>query len=35
MYLKGYDLYLRSIIKILDEFKDWKAYSIGDEKDQN
>ena len=28
---KGYDLYKDSILKILDEFKDWKAYSIGDE----
>jgi len=29
---KGYDIYRDSIIKILDEFKDWNAYSIGDEK---
>ncbi len=28
---KGYDIYRDAIIKILDEFKDWKAYSIGDE----
>ena len=28
---KGYDLYKESIVQILDEFKDWKAYSIGDE----
>ena len=28
---KGYDLYSDSIIKILNEFKDWKAFSIGDE----
>ena len=28
---KGYDLYKESIVKILDEFEDWKAYSIGDE----
>ena len=31
---KGYDIYKNSIIKILNEFKDWKAYSIGDEKRQ-
>ena len=28
---KGYDIYKEAIIKILNEFKDWKAYSIGDE----
>jgi len=28
---KGYDIYKDAIIKILDEFKEWKAYSIGDE----
>ena len=28
---KGYDVYSNSIIKILNEFKDWKAFSIGDE----
>jgi len=28
---KGYDIYKDAIIKILDEYKDWKAYSIGDE----
>jgi len=28
---KGYDIYRDAIIKILDEFNDWKAYSIGDE----
>ncbi len=28
---KGYDIYKDAIIKILDEFKDWKGYSIGDE----
>ena len=28
---KGYDIYGKAIIKILDEYKDWKAYSIGDE----
>ena len=29
---KGYDIYGDAIIKILDEFKEWQAYSIGDEK---
>ena len=29
---KGYDIYGNAITKILTEFKDWKAYSIGDEK---
>ena len=28
---KGYDIYRDAIIKILNEFKSWKAYSIGDE----
>ena len=28
---KGYDIYKDAVIRILDEFKDWKAYSIGDE----
>tara|TARA_B100000902_G_C27298915_1_gene911652 strand:+ start:305 stop:2422 length:2118 start_codon:yes stop_codon:yes gene_type:complete len=28
---KGYDIYKEAIIKILDEFDDWKAFSIGDE----
>ena len=28
---KGYDIYKDAIIKILDEFKNWKAFSIGDE----
>ncbi len=28
---KGYDIYRDAIIKILNEFTDWKAYSIGDE----
>jgi len=28
---KGYDIYRDAIIKILDEFKNWKAFSIGDE----
>ena len=28
---KGYDIYKEAVTKILNEFKDWKAYSIGDE----
>ena len=28
---KGYDIYKDAVTKILDEFDDWKAYSIGDE----
>ena len=28
---KGYDIYKDSVTKILNEFGDWKAYSIGDE----
>ncbi len=28
---KGYDIFEKSIIKILDDFKEWKAISIGDE----
>ena len=28
---KGYDLFKESLIKILDEFPIWKAYSLGDE----
>jgi len=28
---KGYDVYKEAVTRILDEFKDWKAYSIGDE----
>jgi hypothetical protein len=31
---KGYDIYKHAIIKILNEYKDWKAYSIGDESRQ-
>ena len=30
-YSKGYDLYKDAVLKILDEFSDWKAYSLGDE----
>ena len=29
---KGYDIYRDAIIKILNEYPEWKAYSIGDEK---
>ena len=29
---KGYDIYRDAIIKILDEFSEWRAFSIGDEK---
>ncbi len=28
---KGYDIYKDAITKILDEYKEWRAYSIGDE----
>ena len=28
---KGYDIYKDAVMKILDEFKEWKAFSIGDE----
>ena len=28
---KGYDIYKDAVTKILNEFPDWKAYSIGDE----
>ena len=28
---KGYDIYKDAIIKILDDYPNWKAYSIGDE----
>ena len=28
---KGYDIYKNAVIKILDKFSNWKAYSIGDE----
>tara|TARA_E500000178_G_scaffold261548_1_gene258508 strand:+ start:1237 stop:3369 length:2133 start_codon:yes stop_codon:yes gene_type:complete len=29
---KGYDVFAKSITKVLDKFKDWKAIIIGDEK---
>ncbi len=28
---KGYDIYSKAIVKILDEFPTWKAFSLGDE----
>ena len=30
-YSKGYDIFSKTIIKILDEFPNWRALSIGDE----
>ena len=29
---KGYDIFGKAILKILDKFNDWKAYAIGNEK---
>ena len=29
---KGYDIFGNAILKILDKFKDWKAYAIGNER---
>ena len=34
-YSKGYDIYKDAILKILDEFPDWKAISIGNESRRN
>jgi len=34
-YSKGYDIFGKSIVKILDEFSNWKALSIGDEDRRN
>jgi glycosyltransferase involved in cell wall biosynthesis len=34
-YSKGYDLYEKAITKILNEFPDWKAFSVGDEERRN
>ncbi len=34
-YSKGYDLFKDAVLKILNEFSDWKAYSIGDEDRRN
>ena len=30
-HAKGYDIYSEAVVKILDEFSDWKAFSVGDE----
>ena len=34
-YSKGYDIFKEAIIKILDEFPNWNAYSLGDEDRRN
>ena len=34
-YSKGYDIFKKAILKILDEFHDWNAYSLGDEDRRN
>ena len=34
-YSKGYDIYKNAILKILDEYPDWKAFSIGNESRRN
>ncbi len=34
-YSKGYDIFKEAIIKILDKFPTWKAYSLGDEDRRN
>ena len=34
-YSKGYDIFKDAIIKILDEFPSWNAYSVGDEDRRN
>ena len=34
-YSKGYDIFKTAIIKILDEYPDWNAYSLGDEDRRN
>ena len=34
-YSKGYDIFKTSILKILDEFPNWYAYSLGDEDRRN
>ena len=34
-YSKGYDIFKEAIIKILDKFPKWKAYSLGDEDRRN
>jgi len=30
-HAKGYDIYSEAVVQILDEFSDWKAFSVGDE----
>jgi len=30
-HAKGYDIYSEAVVKILDEFSEWKAFSVGDE----
>ncbi len=32
---KGYDIFSKAIVKILDEFPKWKAFSLGDEERRN
>ena len=34
-YSKGYDIFKNAILKILDEFPNWNAYSLGDEDRRN
>jgi len=34
-YSKGYDIYKNAILKILDKYPDWKAFSIGNENRRN
>jgi glycosyltransferase involved in cell wall biosynthesis len=34
-YSKGYDIYKDAILKILDEYPDWRAFSIGNESRRN
>tara|TARA_Y100001970_G_scaffold292676_1_gene435077 strand:- start:690 stop:2810 length:2121 start_codon:yes stop_codon:yes gene_type:complete len=34
-YSKGYDLFKNAILRILNEFPEWKAYSVGDEDRRN
>ena len=34
-YSKGYDIFKTAILKILDEFPNWNAYSLGDEDRRN
>ena len=31
---KGYDVFVKSITKVLDKYKDWNAIVIGDEKER-